>query len=68
MKKIQKFLKAILVTQEAEDERGRTRRRINPLNPLSYVAFIAVILAAIFISIRDTLKEIYSEVNPFKWQ
>jgi len=68
MKKIQKFLKAILVTQEAEDERGRTRRRLNPLNPISYVVFIAIILVAIFISIRDATKEIYSEINFFKWQ
>jgi hypothetical protein len=68
MKKIQKFLKAILVTQETEDERGRTRRRLNPLNPISYVVFIAIILVAIFISIRDAAKEIYSEINLFKWQ
>jgi hypothetical protein len=68
MTKIQKFLKAALVTQETEDERGRTRRRLNPLNPLSYVVFIAVILVAIFGSIRDAIKEIYSEINFFKWQ
>jgi len=68
MKKIQKFLKAALVTQEMEDERGRTRRRLNPLNPLSYVVLIAIILVAIFGSIRDAIKEIYSEINFFKWQ
>jgi|LakMenE18May11ns_1017448.scaffolds.fasta_scaffold9781179_3 hypothetical protein len=68
MKKIQKFLKAALVTQEMEDERGRTRRRLNPLNPLSYVVFIAVIIVVVFNYIRDAIKEIDSEVNPFKWQ
>jgi len=68
MTKIQKFLRIALVTQEKEDEYGRTRRRLNPLNPLSYVVLISVILVAIFGSIRDAIKEIYSEINFFKWQ
>jgi len=68
MTKIQKFFRAVLVTQEMEDERGRTRRRLNPLNPLSYVVFIYIVLAAIFISMRDATKDIYSVINLFKWQ
>jgi hypothetical protein len=68
MKKIQKFLRIALVTQEKEDEYGRTRRRLNPLNPLSYVVLISAVLIAIFSYMRDLIKEIYSDMNFFKWQ
>jgi hypothetical protein len=68
MEKIQKFLRIALVTQEKEDGYGRTRRRLNPLNPLSYVALISAVLITTFSYMRDMIKELYSDMNPFKWQ
>jgi hypothetical protein len=68
MKKIQKFLKAVLVTQEMEDERGITRRRLNPLNPLSYVVIVVILLIFALSTISNAIKEVSSDGNFFKWK
>jgi hypothetical protein len=68
MEKIQKFLRIALVTQEKEVEYGRKMRRLNPLNPLSYVVLISAVLITILIYMRDLIKELCSDMNPFKWQ